>query len=70
MLWNPNLTIFHNIIMEHNNDLSDLAELPSFSPPAMESIIEYRTSALRQARMRPKLKAAPVYIQSIAVISL
>ena len=45
-----------------NNDLSDMAELPSFSPSASESTIEYRTSPLRQARMRPKLKAAPVYI--------
>ena len=45
-----------------NNDFSDMAELPSFSPPAWESTIEYRTSPLRQARMRPKRKAAPVYI--------
>ena len=56
--------------MFDNNDLSDMAELPSFLPPASESAIEYRTSPLRQARMRPKLKAAPMYIYSIAIISL
>ena len=44
------------------SDISDMAELPSSSPPASESTIEYRTSQLRQARMTPKLKAAPVYI--------
>ena len=53
-----------------NSDLSEMAELSSFSPPASESPIEYRTSLLWQARMRPKLKAAPVYIKSIAIISL
>ena len=47
-----------------NSDLSNMAELPSFSPPASESTLQYRTSPLRQARMRPKLKAAPVYISS------
>ena len=41
-----------------------MAELPSFSPLASESTLQYRTSPLRQARMRPKLKAAPVYIFS------
>ena len=45
-----------------NSDLSNMAELPSFSPPASESTLQYRTSPPRQARMRPKLKAAPVYI--------
>ena len=45
-----------------NNDLSNMAELPSFSPPASESTLQHRTSPLRQARMRRKLKAAPVYI--------
>ena len=47
-----------------------MAELPSFSPPASKNTIEYRTSPLREARMRPKLKAAPVYILWIAIISL
>ena len=51
----------------HNSDLSDMVEFPSFSPPALESTIEYRTSLFWQASMRPKLKAAPV---SIALISL
>ena len=46
----------------YNSDLSDMAELPSFSPPAWESTIEYRRSPLRQTRMRTELKAAPVYI--------
>ena len=41
---------------------SNANALESFSPPAWESTIEYRTSPLRQARMKPKLKAAPVYI--------
>ena len=45
-----------------NSDLSNMAELPSFSPPASESTLQYRTSPPRQARMRPKLKAAPMYI--------
>ena len=45
-----------------SSHLSDLAELLSFSPPASESTIEYRTSSLWQARTRPKLKAAPVYL--------
>ena len=45
-----------------NSDLSNMAELPSFSPPASESTLQYRTSPPRQARMRPKIKAAPVYI--------
>ena len=53
-----------------NSDLSDMAELPPFSPPASKSTLEYRTSPLWQAGMRPKLKAAPVYILSIAIISL
>ena len=44
------------------SDLSNMAELPSFSPPASESTLQYRTSPPRQARMRPKLKAAPVHI--------
>ena len=44
-----------------NSDLSNMAELPSFSPPASESTLQYRTSPLRQAHMRPKLKAAPVH---------
>ena len=56
--------------MFDNSDLSDMAGLPSFSPPASESTIEYRTSPLRQAHMRPKLKAAPMYIYSIVIISL
>ena len=37
-----------------------MAELPPFSPPASGSTMKYRTSPLRQAHMRPKLKAAPV----------
>ena len=45
-----------------NSDLSNMAELPSFWPPASESTLQYRTSPLRQARMRPKFKAAPAYI--------
>ena len=53
-----------------NCDISNMAELPSFSPPASESTLQYRTSPLRQARMRPKLKAAPVYIYSISIIGL
>ena len=53
-----------------NSDLSNMAELPSFSPPASESTLQYRTSPSRQARMRPKIKAAPVYIYSIAIIGL
>ena len=44
------------------DDLSDMAELLSFSPPASESTIEYRTSLPRQARMRPKPQTAPTYI--------
>ena len=50
------------VLIIWNNDLSNMAELPSFSPPASESTLQHRTSPLRQARMRPKLKAAPVYI--------
>ena len=49
-------------IYKDNSDLSNMAELPSFSPPASESTLQYRTSPPRQARMRPKLKAAPVNI--------
>ena len=30
-----------------NSDLSNMAELPSFSPPASESTLQYRTSPLR-----------------------
>ena len=44
------------------SDISNMAELPSFWPPASESTLQYRTSPLRQTRMRPKLKAAPAYI--------
>ena len=51
-----------NFCNSFNSDLSDMAEIASFSPPAWESTVEYRTSPLRQACMRPKLKAAPVYI--------
>ena len=40
-----------------NNDLSNMAELPSFSPPASESTLQYRTSPPRQARMRPKAQS-------------
>ena len=47
-----------------------MAELPSFSPPASESTLQHRTSPLWQAHMRPKLKAAPVYIYSISIIGL
>ena len=53
-----------------NSDLSDLAELLSFSPSTSEITIEYRTSPLWQAHMRPKLKAAPVHIRSIAIVGL
>ena len=53
-----------------NSDISNMEELPSFSPPASESTLQYRTSPLRQARMRQKLKAAPVYIYSISIIGL
>ena len=49
-------------LWKRNSDLSNMVELPSFSPPASESTLQYRTSPLRQARIRPKLKAAPVYI--------
>ena len=42
-----------------NNDLSDMAELPPFSPPASKSTVENKTSPLRQAGMRPKLKTSP-----------
>ena len=48
--------------LQLNSDLSNMAEFPSFSPPASESTLQYRTSPLRQARIRPKLKAALVYI--------
>ena len=54
--------LFFNMLWDINSDLSNMAEIPSFSPPAWESTVEYRTSPLRQACMRPKLKAAPVYI--------
>ena len=57
-------------VYDSHRDLSDMAELPSFSPPASESTMEYRTSPLQQANMRPKLKAAPVYIYSVSIISL
>ena len=60
------LSTWHNA----NSDLSDMAELPPFSPPASKSTLEYRTSPLWQASMRPKLKAAPVYILLIAIIRL
>ena len=53
-----------------NSDISNMAELPSFSPPASESTLQYKTSPLRQAHMRPKLKAAPMYIYSILIIGL
>ena len=46
----------------HKSVLSNMAELSSFSPPASESTLQYRTSPPQQARMRSKLKAAPVYI--------
>ena len=47
-----------------------MAAPPSFSPPASESTIEYKKSPLPLAHLRPKLKAAQVYIYSIAIISL
>ena len=58
---------FHHILCDainyiNNSDLSDMAELPVFLPPTSESTIEYRTSPLRQACIRPKLKAACVHI--------
>ena len=54
---------------EFNSDRLDLVELPSLSPRTSKSTLEYRTtSPLRPAHMRPKLKAAPMYIQSIAII--
>ena len=58
------------LVYDSHRDLSDMAELPSFPPPASESSMEYRTSPLQQANMRPKLKAAPVYIYSVSIISL
>ena len=64
------LLIERYLLIDRNSDLSDMAELPSFSPPASESTIEYRTSPLRLARIRPKLKSPPVNIYSIAIISL
>ena len=66
-----NLTKYPTVkTLTNNRDLSDLAELPPFLPPTLESTIEYRTSPFRQARMRPNLKATLVYIESIAIISL
>ena len=57
-------------MQDENSDISNMEELPSFSPPASESTLQYRTSPLRQARMKPKLKAGPVYIYSISIIGL
>ena len=64
------INLERHLLIDRNNDLSDMAELPSFSPPASESTIEYRTSPLQLARIRPKLKSPPVNIYSIAIISL
>ena len=67
---NLKIDVFHSIPVDFisaqsppwNSDLSNMAELLSFSRPTSESTPQCRTSPLRQARMRPKVKAAPVYI--------
>ena len=48
LLFTQHATLVSHI---HNSDLSDMAEIASFSPPAWESTIEYRTSPLQQACM-------------------